>query len=137
MGRDEEIEKLIGTAKAAYMSNTKWKKLFEAAETFGEPLGAVKWKFLWCDIAMEHPLDVLGLLESARFIDSLPAPYAELKEIHWIYIPEFHSNPQSDKKRSLPDIHNNLALFSEHLAGFGSFPVFFDRGGIKIKGYDF
>lgn len=133
--KQDQIDQRIRQAQVCYMSNTKWRKLFTASESYTPLLGGVKWKLIAMDEPFENTLSVLSALEGDRFGDCLPAPYVELREIERIFIPRFYRDPHEDKKRKLPVLENDLDRFQVHLRNYGQFPIFEWEHGIEIRGY--
>ncbi len=137
MSRDDEIEKILRGAKAAHMSNAKWKKLFEACEKYGEPIGGVSWKFIWSDASFKNTICVSeNLIDEKRFGDCDPSPYAELREIEWIEIPRKYEDPKSDPKRRLPEKYNDISSLILYLSAIAEFPIIENQNSIKIVGYE-
>ncbi len=133
----DKIESKIFKAKVSYMSNAKWRKLFTACEDYSADIGGTLWKFIGHPTPIESSLCAANaLLDNERFADCLPAPYACLREIEWVFIPSIFENPHSDKKRPLPKLNNDISAIKEHLSKYSKFPVIEGSNGIKIIGYE-
>ncbi|WP_445363546.1 hypothetical protein ACJJIQ_02045 [Microbulbifer sp. ANSA003] len=133
----DKIEQLIQRAKLAHMSNAKWRKLFKICGEYSQSIGGIMWKFVGCDTLINCTICVTDcLLDEERFADYFPNPYAKLNEIEWIFIPYKYSDPNSDPKRPLPLLENNLTALIEHLEKYCKFPITNTENGIKIIGYE-
>ena len=136
MQKNDPLNDLISKAKACYMSNAKWRKLFYASEQFNVVIGGVRWRLIKSDHTFENDLNVLSAVEGERFADCLPSPCLPLKYIDNIFIPAVYPNPKSDKKRHLPMLKNDLSCFKTHLNCYGKFPIFEHADGIEIRAYE-
>lgn len=137
MKHSDQIHEILKRVKVAHMSNVKWRKLFEACENFGEPIGGVRWKFIGSEDSFLCSICVSDcLIDDARFGDCDPSPYAKLKEIEWIEIPEKFDDPRSDAKRKLPEKRNDVLAIVCYLNSVGKFPIFKSEKGIRIVGYE-
>lgn len=135
--KEDKIIAKLNSAKASYMSNAKWKKLFAAFDSFAGKIDSVKWKFVFNETASKNNIrGVLSCLEGNRFGDCHPSPYAELRYIDWILIPAEFEDPRSDNKRALPKLKNDIVQFKMHLKKHGEFPIFETKDGLMIKGYE-
>lgn len=131
----KQLDALRQGAKAALMSNNKWRKVFEVAAKMQPQLGGVEWQLL--DRATIAELDVADLLiaDNSRFDDGGPLPCLELRDINWILVPKQFTDPRSDPKRPLPALTNDIAGFITLLQQQGQFPLEQTERGIKILGY--
>ena len=134
--KQDRIELLISKANVRYMSNTKWKKLFLASESFGGVIDGVVWKIVGSESTFINDLNVSDLLENnTHFGDCLPSPYLELKSIESIFIPKSYNCRESGMRESIQK-DNDLNGFKAHLASYGNFPIFESADGLEIRGYD-
>lgn len=122
---------------ALLMSNAKWRKLFELAARIEPPLGGVTWQFLFTDEPQIGPLNVAQCLvcDNSRFADCWPFPCIELKDIDWIFVPDEYHSSQSDPKRPLPMLKNDVNGFIALAQQNGQFPLERTDTGVKITGY--
>lgn len=135
--KDSEVSDLLSKAKVTHMSNAKWRKFLEACESFNEPINGVQWKFVWSKEPFFNTIYVRNaLINESTFGDCTPAPYAELREIEWVSIPEFYEDPRSDPKRRLPQKNNNIKMIVEHIMKYGQFPIFYNENGFQVLGYE-
>ncbi len=133
---EENISSVIQQAKVAYMSNAKWRKFFKACESCTSPIEGVEWKFVWSKNSFARSIYVSNaLINESMFGDCPPSPYAQLREIDWILIPQLYKDPRSDSKRPLPQQTNDIDKILEHIKKYGQFPIFHTDNGFKILGY--
>ncbi len=119
------------------MSNAKWRKLFQACKDYPQDIGGTSWKFIGHSGAIISTLCANdSLLDEGRFGDCDPSPYADLKEIEWVYIPIVFADPHEDKQRPLPKLKNDISAIKEHLNTYAKFPIIEVEDGVKVIGYE-
>jgi hypothetical protein len=113
--RQRRIDAAIARAKAAHMSNAKWRKLFQVLSGRGFQL---RWKFIGDDRVFEEwPPHEDAILDDCLG-DVLPYPYGPYREIDWIEIPAEHAD-----------------LTEELLDNIGRFPKTRTEFGLRVAGY--
>lgn len=135
--RQRRINSKITSATVTYMSNAKWRKLFNAFIDYPGNINGMRLKFV-DDERLFSKFGTLGPYEDdeVRFRDEMPSPYAPFREIDFLLIPKTFKNPNADPHRVLPDLQNDLCSLKSYLDKIAKFPIqTCENGSIKILGY--
>ncbi len=133
MDRDTIDTHLKGAT--AYMSNSKWKKLFDALHAFSKerPLCGMKAKFIGDERHFSMGIYKSEELIDNNFGDTMPYPYGTLREIEWYEIPLQYSD--TDAKRTPIYTENPLSDIEIYLEKIAKFPLEFREDALRIVGY--
>ena len=133
--KTQRINRRIAAATVKHMSDSKWRKLFEAIHSVTIPLCGVGIKFI---------------NDPRLFTESVPGPefehanntgecggisYQPLAHIEFVEIPSSHQ-ASIDDENSVVSVENDLEGFVERLGQKGDFPVQTIENGIRIIGYE-
>ncbi len=135
--RQRRIDQKIATAAVAYMSDSKWRKLFNALRNYAENVHGIQLKF----VNDERLLSTFGIpgpyeKQEVGFGDEMPAPYIPFREIEFLLIPQTYQHPNTDQYRALPNLQNDLLSLKRYLDEIAQFPIrVCEDGSIKILGY--
>lgn len=135
--RQRRINSKITSATVTYMSNAKWRKLFNALKDYTGNINGMQLKFV-DDERLFSTFGIPGPCEDREvgFGDEMPSPYAPFREIDFLLIPKTFKNPNADPHRVLPDLHNDLCSLKSYLDKIAKFPIqTCEDGSIKILGY--
>lgn len=133
----ERINRKIASAAVAYMSDAKWRKLFNALVNYSGNIHGLCLKFvnderilLFNDIPGPYEANELG------FRDEMPSPYTPFREIDFVLIPPTIQHPKADSNRPLPELSNDIASIILYLENISRFPIQnCVDGSFKILGY--
>ncbi|KAI9130682.1 hypothetical protein [Acaryochloris sp. CCMEE 5410] len=134
----ERINWKIASAAVAYMSDAKWRKLFNALVSYSGNIHGLYLKFvnderilLLDSIPGPYKANELG------FRDEMPSPYIPFREIDFVLIPNAVQHPKADLNRPLPDLSNDIASIILYLENIAKFPIQnCVDGSFKILGYE-
>ena len=135
--RQRRINSKITSATVTYMSNAKWRKLFNALIDYPGNINGIRLKFV-NDERLFSQFTGLGPYKDCEvgFGDEMPSPYAPFREIDFLLIPKTFQNPNADLHRVLPDLQNDLCSLKSYLDKIAKFPIqTCEDGSIKILGY--
>ena len=135
--RQRRINSKISSATVTYMSNAKWRKLFNALIDYPGDINGMRLKFI-DDGRLFSNLGVIRHYEDDEvgFGDEMPSPYAPFREIDFLLIPKTFQNPNARPHRVLPDLQNDLCSLKSYLDKVAKFPIqTCEDGSIKIIGY--
>ena len=131
------INSKIASATVTYMSNAKWRKLFNALKEYPGNIYGMRLKFV-NDERLFSKFTFLGPYEDdeVRFRDEMPSPYAPFREIDFLLIPKKIQNPNAEPYRVLPDLQNDLCSLKSYLEKIAKFPIqTCEDNSIKVFGY--
>ena len=116
--REEQrrIKATLSRAKAAHMSDTKWRRLFCALYESGAP--QLRWKFVKDERVFRARCPQPRNLLVHTLGDVLPDPYGPYREIEWIEI-----------------LTDNPSHLGHRLRRIGQLPLIEIPGGFRIVGY--
>lgn len=134
----ERINRKIASAAVAYMSDAKWRKLFNSLSNYSGTIHGLCLKFV-NDERILPSIGIPGPYEEDEhgFKDELPSPHTPFREIDFVLIPKTVQNPKADPNCFLPDLCNDIDSLIIYLENISKFPIQnCVDGSFKILGYE-
>ena len=131
------IDEKIVSATGTYMSDSKWRKLFNSLRDYRENIHGMRLKFVNDDrLLLTFGIPGPYGENEVRFGDEMPAPYTPFREIDFLLIPKKCQPLNTDRHRMLPNLQNDLFALKKYLDNIAKFPIQdCEDGSIKILGY--
>jgi hypothetical protein len=118
------IDRKIASAAVAYMSDAKWRKLFNALGSYTGQVPRLRLKFVDDErLFPTHGIPGPFGDGDTSFRDEMPAPYAPFREIDFLFIPKIYKNLNSEPNKLLPDLCYDLSKLISHLESIAKFPI--------------
>jgi hypothetical protein len=120
------------------MSDTKWRKLFDAVNDSGCVPISIEVKFVERDEPEERamgwprPNDFWG---PPQWVDTPQFGPIELRSIEWLMIPAIATRLPNEFGIRSPGVPQDLAAIKSALSGVGQFPLEESPEGLRIIGY--
>ena len=123
--------------KTSYMSNAKWRKLFNAIEENGQCTFPARIKTIG-DEGVYHFSTNPGIYETMNYtMDGWCGPPVAFRDIEWIYVPTVSEIERYNRDEKLESkfIQRDIAKLKKLIDEIGKFEYDFDENGLKLYGY--
>ena len=113
---ERRLDQLIaGSFSASFMSNSKWRRFFEALAQVEPPVSHISWKFVGRDQTFKGASPASECLGD-RYVCRTSFSVFPYKEIEWVELPGFADLPRP-------------------ILSVGQFSTTVTQGGVRVYGY--